>query len=377
MRLVLSGFTIKPVIGIGLAFALLLAACSPAAQPAPTSPPAPPSKPAATSAPAAAPATTAAAKPAATTAAPAAMAQPAVKAFVPTKPVEFIVHSSPGGGADVFARMIANIVQKNNLSPQPLVVVNKSGASGGNALSYLAEKRGDDHTLLGMVIALVVTAIRTDVPAKVEDWTKISLLQIDPNVWLVRPDFPHKDAKELLAAAKAQPKTISVGFGSVGSSDHLAFFRVAKASGAEFNYVNFGSGGEAMTALLGGHVDMGSGQPSEALEQIKAGKLRGVLVLADGRLQILPDVPTAKELGINVENEVPRGIVGPSGMSKEAVAYYEGLMKKVTETSDWKEYIKENNVIDRYLSSSDFTKYLNDLAPKTESLLKEMGLLKN
>ncbi len=375
MRLVPHGFSFKTMIGIGAAVTMLLAACSPAAQPAPTSPPPTAPKPAATAAPAAAPTAAPAAKPAAATAAPAA-GQPAAKAWVPTKPVELVAHVTPGGGADVFVRMIADLVQKNKLMTQSLVVVNKSGASGANALSYLNSKRGDDHTLMGMVVALVVTAIGEPSVPQPKDWTKISLLQMDPTVWLVRANSPYKDVKQLLAAAKAEPKKISVGFGSVGSSDHQAFFRVAKATGAEFNYVNFGSGAEAMTALLGGHIDMASGQPSEALEQIKAGKLRGMLTLSDERLPILPDVPTAIELGIKVTGELPRGVVGPPGMPKEAVAYYEGVMKKVTETADWKAYIKETNVIDKYLNSADFTKYIDDLSPRTEALMKDMGLLK-
>lgn len=285
--------------------------------------------------------------------------------------------ANPGSGADVFLRKVSDIVQKYKLSPQPLTLVHKPGGSGAIAVTYLAEKRGDDHTLMGLMVANTVAMLRTKLPVKPADLPAIARLQMDPNVWLVRADSPFKDVNQLLAKAKAEPKQISVGFGSIGSSDHLIFFQVAKSMGAEFNYVNFPSGGEAMAALLGGHVDMGSGQPSEALQQIRAGKLRGMITCStDTRLELLPDVPTAKEAGINVTGLQFRGIVGPPEMPKEAVTYFESVMKKVSETDDWKSYIKETNVVSAYQNSAEFTKYIQvDLAPYLERLIGEMGLL--
>lgn len=291
----------------------------------------------------------------------------------PSKPIRFIVHTSAGGGSDVFARKLAEIARQHDLSTRPLVVENLEGGSGANAIRAVAE--GDDHTIIATPISVIVNTLRGGVGVDFDELTPVARIQLDPNVWMVKADAPWKDARQLLEDAKRNPGDISVGFGTIGSSDHLLFYQVAKATGAEFSYVNHGSGGDAMVSLLGGHIDMASGQPSEVAEQIKAGEVRGLLALStDERLRLLPDVPTAKELDINVTGESPRLVLGAPGMCPEAVEYLENLFREVSETPEWHQYVEENGVVSAYQDSKELAAYLDKLVAEIDPLIDEMGL---
>ncbi|MQA80328.1 MAG: hypothetical protein GEV10_17910 [Streptosporangiales bacterium] len=292
----------------------------------------------------------------------------------PTKPVTILVHTGPGGGSDLIAREIAQIVKKHEISPQPFVVENAEGGDGASAIRRLAS--GDDHTTISTPISVLVNIMRGGIGVNLDEVTPIARMTLDPNVWLVRDDAPWKNVGDLLTDAERRPGKITVGFGTIGSSDHLLFYQVARDAGAKFSYVNHDSGGAAMVNMLGGHVDMASGQPSEALEQIRAGKARGLVAFStERRLSTLPTVPTAKEAGIDVTGESPRILLGAPEMCEEAVTFLESAMRKVAGTPEWKQYVKESGALAAYQDHTQLDAYLDDeVAPRLSELIEDMDL---
>ncbi len=346
--------------------ALVLTSCQQAA-PAATKAPEPTkaAQPAATQAPA--PAATQAPKPAATQA----------PAWAPTKPIEFVVHASAGGGSDIMARTIADIIGKEKLIPQTIVVNNKPGGSGAIAFDYVYGKKGDAYTWLTGAASFVTTPITQNLKYRPKDFTIVAVMGLDEYYLLVKYDAPYKSVKELVDKAKANPKGLKVGGTQVGSADSIASALVEKAAGVQFSYVPFAGGGEVMAALLGGHIDMAWANPGEALEQIEAKKARPLAVAAEKRIEAAPDVPTFKELGYNVVYNQFRAIIGPGEMPKEARDYYAAALKKMTETTAWKDgYLKKNFITPAFMEGEAATKYMNEQDAFYSNILKELGVIK-
>ncbi len=297
-------------------------------------------------------------------------------AFEPTKPVEVVVHTGAGGGSDIFARAIAEMIAKEKLVPQRLQVINKSGGGSAVAQAYLAEKKGDDHTL-GFFTGVWVTNPLTRKEAKVmvKDLTPIARLVLEPAVVAVKADSPYKSMKEFVEAAKKNPGQLKQSGGSVTGRDNLVRLVIQKATGASWVYVSFPGGGERIANLLGGHVQMMVMEPQEAGEHIKAGNLRVIAALTEKRLPAFPDVPTIKEQGIDVPI-IPqaRGIIAPPGIGGDVVKYWQGVFGRFAKSAPWQKYLSDNQFEDGYLTGKDLNKFFDDLTVQMRGILKEAGL---
>ena len=217
----------------------------------------------------------------------------------PEKPITLIVQSSAGGGSDIFARTLAAAIQKEKLLPQPIVVENKPGGSGGIAYAYVAGKKKDPYYILTATPSFLTTPLLGMTPVGLKDFTPIANFAFDEFMLMVGVGSKFKSLNEIVAYAKANPKKITIGGTQFGGSDSIAIYPIEKAAGVQFNYIVFNSGGEVNAALLGGHVDMASTNPGEALELYKAGKVKILGVLSEKRLAVAPEIPTMKEQGIN------------------------------------------------------------------------------
>ncbi|MGH7767009.1 MAG: Bug family tripartite tricarboxylate transporter substrate binding protein, partial [Candidatus Binatia bacterium] len=188
--------------------------------------------------------------------------------FKPSKQIETVVHTGPGGGSDLLARAIAEMLQKEKLVSQRLQVVNKSGGGSAVAMSYLAEKKGETHTI-GFFTGVWVTNPLTTAEATVtiKDLTPVVRLVLEPAVIAVKADSPYKNMKDFIEAAKKNPKQLAQSGGSVTSRDNLVRLVIQKATGAQWNFISFPSGGERLSNLLGGHVQIMVIEPQEAGEQ--------------------------------------------------------------------------------------------------------------
>ncbi|MGH7888160.1 MAG: Bug family tripartite tricarboxylate transporter substrate binding protein [Candidatus Binatia bacterium] len=295
--------------------------------------------------------------------------------FKPSKQIETVVHTGPGGGSDLFARAIAEMLQKEKLIPQRLQVANKPGGGPAVAMSYLSEKKGETHTI-GFYTGVWVTNPLTTVEANitVKDLTPITRLVLEPAVIAVKADAPYKTMKDFIEAAKKSPKQLSQSGGSITSRDNLMRLLLQKHTGAQWNFISFPSGGERLSNLLGGHVQMMVIEPQEAGEQIRAGNLRVIASLTEKRLTSLPNVPTIKEQGIDVPL-IPqaRGVLAPPAVPKEVVAYWEGVFEAFVKTPTWKQYLEQNQFEDAYLKGPALGKFIDALQDQMREVLKEAG----
>jgi putative tricarboxylic transport membrane protein len=300
----------------------------------------------------------------------------AAQGFKPTKPIEFVTHTGPGGGGDVLARFIAVAMEKENLLPVRMQVTNKTGGGGLTAMAYLSEKKGETHTI-AIYTSLWFTnpLMRPEAKFSMDDLTPVVRLVLEPALIVVKNDSPHKTLKDFIDAALKAPGQLKQSGGSIGSRDWVFRQLMMKNTGANWAFISFPSGGERIAAVLGGHANMMTIEPQEAGEHIRAGNLRPVAQIADKRLAPFPNVPTVQEAGFNVPN-VPqvRGIVAPPGIPREAVAYWEDVFGKLARTPTWKKYLEENLFEDGYQRSAEMVKSSDEYKDTLRGILKEAGI---
>jgi putative tricarboxylic transport membrane protein len=288
--------------------------------------------------------------------------------FKPTRPLELVVHGGPGSGNDVFGRELITIIDQEKLSPVRVTISNRPGGGSTTAAAYMASKAGDSNT-----IAVFTNVWLTD--PLVQEEAKVSLhstltpiarMVIEPALVGVRADSPYKTLKEFVDAAKAKPGALKQSGGSITARENIIRQLIMKQTGANWSFISFPSGGERLSALLGGHVDLMILDPQEASEQVRSGKIRIVAQVAEKRLEAFKDIPTIPEAGFMIPS-IPqvRGIVGVPNMPPAAVAYYEDLIGRVVKTAQWKKFIVDNYFEDAFMKGADakafLSSYENDL----------------
>ncbi|HWP58151.1 MAG TPA: tripartite tricarboxylate transporter substrate binding protein [Candidatus Acidoferrales bacterium] len=298
------------------------------------------------------------------------------QAFEPTKPVEMIVHSAPGGGSDLFGRAMIEMLQKEGLYTRPMQVVNKSGGSGAVAMSYLAGKKGEPHTI-GLFTSAVIVASLTQKEAQhtIMDLTPVAHLVLEPSVAAVRADAPYKSMRDFVEAAKKSPGQLKQAGGVVTSVDNMFRLLIQKATGAQWSYINLPSGSERVANLLGGHMDLMLENPDKVAEYVRAGKMRIIAALTEKRLVAFPDVPTIKEQGIDIPILTQsRGVIAPPGIAADAVSYWENLFGRLTKTERWKKYVQENQQETYFLNHKELANFLQEQTKLLRVVLSEAGV---
>jgi putative tricarboxylic transport membrane protein len=294
-----------------------------------------------------------------------------------TKPIEFVCHAGVGGGSDLMARMIQTIIEKEKLCPQPVAVVNRSGGGGAIAFAYVAGKRGAPHFWLTATTSFLTTPLLGKSKYNYRDFTPLVNLAYDDFFVTVRADSSYKTMKDLIEDAKKRPGDLRTGGTYAPGTDAITSHLIEKAASVRFNYIPFKSGGEAMIALLGGHLDMFYPNPGEALAQVEAKKVRILAVASEKRLAAAPNMPTLKELGINAAFQQVRSIAAPKDLPPEAVRYYEELFRKLADSKLWKEkYIQENMLTWDYKNSAETLKIWESNNESCARVMKEMGVIK-
>ena len=296
--------------------------------------------------------------------------------FKPTRPIEVVVHTGPGGGSDLLARSVVTMIEKEKLVPVRMQVVNKAGGGSTVAASYLAEKVGEPHTI-GFFTGVWLTSPLTSAEAKVtlRDLTPVARLVLEPALIAVKADAPFKTLGDFVAAAKEKPGQLKQSGGSVTSRDNVVRQLLQKATGARWAFISFPGGGERIAALLGGHVSMMVIEPSEAGEHIRAGNMRVLAQVAEKRLAGFPQVPTLKEAGFDVP-AVPqvRGVVAPPGTPRENVAYWEDVFRKLTRSASWRKYLEDNQFEDGYQNAAELSRFYDEFTGQMRTILQEAGV---
>lgn len=294
----------------------------------------------------------------------------------PTKPLEFVVHTSPGGGTDVFARSVADIINKEKLLPQPVTVSNRSGGSGAVAYNYIKSKRGDPHVVLTVASGTFLTAAaRPEQGYGLEHFTPLAFLALDSQAIAVLNESKYATIQDLIEGGRREPNAISASVASATGTGRLLLFLIERETGAKYKFVSFKSGADAAMAVLGGHVPFTTENLSEMFPQVEAKKMRVLAVTGEKRLSAVPDAPTLKELGYRISVGTGRGFALPAGVPKEAAAVMENVMKRVHDSPAWKDFSARMMYEDSYMGSAEFTQYLNVRKSEMVDFLTSVGLM--
>ena len=298
----------------------------------------------------------------------------AVEDWKPTKEVEYVIPASAGGGSDLWARACSNAITVNKLSEYMFVPTNKAGGASAVGYNYMLSKKGDAHTILALHSGALVSTY-------VAGWDHTFESYLEPIVILAYDDVllctlkigPYNDIQSLLKAAKDNPGTIRFGSDQRLNSSQYAFEMLKKEAGADMNYVQFDSSGDAATALLGGHVDVAILNPGECVGQVTAGTFTPVVTFATERLKGKFDAPTFAEIGYpNITMREFRGIAGTVNMPLAAKKYYEEMGKKLMETQEFKNYINSNGLTPTFMGIDEAPAYATGEMKKIAALFAEV-----
>ncbi|MBE9605454.1 tripartite tricarboxylate transporter substrate binding protein [Acetobacteraceae bacterium H6797] len=314
-----------------------------------------------------------------------AMAQPAWK---PTKPVEFVAASGPGGGTDTFARTVQAIIQKYDLVPTAVTVSNKGGGSGAEGFVYTRMAERDPHKLIFGTNNAWLLPLVAKVAWKYTDLTPVAAMAFDEFLLWVKADSPYETAADYMKAMRAAPPgEFRMGGAQSKDTDQTLVRMIEKATGVRWTYIPYRSGGEAGVQLAGGHIQSNVNNPSESIGGWRGGQVRPLCVFAPQRLPAGPrvtetmgwgDLPTCQEQGIPIaEYRMPRTIFLPGNVPPGAQAFWSEVFRKVSETPEWKEFIERTSQTARFVPAAELSAMMEREEKSSRELFREEGWLVN
>ncbi len=290
--------------------------------------------------------------------------------------LKMMIPANPGGGWDQTGRNLAAAMQAAKVV-QSVQFENKGGAAGTIGLAqFVNGSRGDPNAVLIGGMVMVGGIILNKSPVDLSMVTPIARLTSEYEVIVVPAASPHKTMADLVRAFKADPGKIAWGGGSAGGTDHILVGMVARAVGvdpAKINYVPFKGGGEAVAAIVGGHVTAGVSGLGEFAEQIKAGRMRALAVSSPERLE---GIPTLREQGIDVVLGNWRGIFGAPGITTAQRDALIAAVRAATESAAWKETLARLGWDAWFLAGDDFKKFIDDDVKRIGAIIESLGLKK-
>lgn len=301
---------------------------------------------------------------------------PALAAY-PDKPIKLVVGFPPGGGGDLYGRMIASALQKS--LGQTVVVENRTGAGGNIAADAVAKAAPDGYTLILAMSGNFATtpALRpAAVPYKVpEDFTPIGLILEAPHGLFVAQKSRFKSAKDLLQAAKTEK--LSFASTGAGAAAHMGMEMVKQRAGVDILHVPYKGSGPAITDMIGGQVDMFFATASPLVGQVKQGQLRLLAITGDKRNPAIPEVPTFAELGVNVVVTQWYGLAAPAGTPVAIVQLLSEHLSRALTTPEVRDAIRKDAAIERDVPRDAFRQYILDdmvryRSAATPALMKEI-----
>lgn len=294
----------------------------------------------------------------------------------PARPISVVVPFPPGGVADLTARPLATALEP--ILKQPVVVVNKAGASGAVGMQQVAVAKPDGYTLLSALVSISVIP-EVDVlfgrprTYKREDFAPIALLSADPMIVVVMKDSPYKSMADIAADAKKRPGEIKFSSSGIYGATHLPTEMWAHAAGVKMRHIPTNGGGPALTALLGGHVDILFSVPIIALPQIKSGDVRPLAVTSEKRLAAFPNVPTLKELGYDVEYYIWCGLFAPKATPADVVKTLRDATRKAAASAEFKQAMEKMNTPIDYRDADEFQKFWDKDAKRLAEVVRIIG----
>ena len=296
----------------------------------------------------------------------------------PARAITMVVPFPPGGLADLVARPVAEAMSRD--LGQPVVIENKAGAGGGIGMSYVAKAKPDGYTILMALSSLTVIPEADVVLGRapmfaLADLRPIARFTADPTVLAVRADAPWKTFKDFVEDAKRRPGAINYGSSGNYGTMHVPMEILSQAANVKMTHVPFTGAGPAVVALLGGQIDAVSSGPATVLQYIKAGKLRVLAHWGNGRLASMPDVPSIKDSGLNVEYAQWSGLFIPQATPEPIAQRLRAAAKTAAQDAKVKEVIQNAGSPVLFLDSADFEKYVQADAKRMVDVVKRIGKL--
>ncbi|WP_439498723.1 Bug family tripartite tricarboxylate transporter substrate binding protein [Bosea sp. (in: a-proteobacteria)] len=310
-------------------------------------------------------------------------ASPAL-AWEPTKAIEIVVPFSAGGASDQMARTMQGIIQKYNLTSQPIIVVNKAAAGGAEGMLDIQKSSGDAHKLITTSSGVFMTPMATKLPLNWKDYTPVAMMAQDSFVLWVNAKAPYQNAGDFMTAAKAANPPLKVGGTSSKREDNLIVFAMEKAGGTKFAFIPHTSGGQTSTQLSGNHIDASTNNPAEDVANWRGGATRPLCVFSEQKMSYTEkvadgkswaDIPTCASQGLDVSYQMLRGMFMPGKVTKDQQAFYVAMFKKVSETPEWKDYLARSALVPDYRDGDAFVKFLTEDEQKHAKLMGDAGFM--
>ena len=286
----------------------------------------------------------------------------------PTKNVEIVVYAAPGGSNDKTARAIEKAIGSKKLIKSTMTVVNKTGGGGNIQLNYMTQHAGDPHYLMVTTPTLLASHITGSSDQNHKDFTPIASMVNDYSVFVVNAESPIKTGKDLFDRLKSNPRSLSIGFaGALGGHNHVAAGLLMKGLGGEakaLKVVAFKGSADAITALMGGHINMVVTAAGNVAPHNQ--RLRGEF----------SKIPTLKEQGVDVVWGNWRAVMGPKGMTPAQTARWEGVLRDVVQSPEWKSDLDTNFWTNDFTAGEQFKKDLEKDYLEMKTVLVELGLAK-
>lgn len=292
----------------------------------------------------------------------------------PINPVTLVTHSSAGGGTDVFLREMSGFLGK--AMGTTFVVENVTGGSGSNAMAKLAQSPADGSIFYGTTPTYINTSLLSNLDFDYTDLEGVVNVFMDPQIVFVKADSPYKTLGDLIAAAKADPTSVRFGVTTPGSLDRQVMEKFRKLTGITSPVITHDGGGELLISVLNGTVTVAIGEIQELSAQIEAGELRLLASYTEERLPTFPDVPTAREDGVDLVVTKFRGIAGPKGLPQEIKDLWVEGVERALADPDFKKWYEAQSLIPTVMPSDEYEAFLNSFATDQKAFLIEYGILK-
>jgi len=292
----------------------------------------------------------------------------------PSKRLDWTIAFGPGGGNDIMSRTLISILEKYKLYPQTIVADNKPGGSGAKGWGFVFAQKGNPYHITSTSGSFITTPLQANTAWQPGSFTPIALLASDDMLMVVNKGSKAKTLQEFIAAAKAKAPSIG-GIGAV-NIDFIVPKLVSEKAGFTFNYVAFNKQGELITALLSGALDAAMSNPGEVLGLLQSGDMRALAYSGKSTPAALGKVPTFGELGYDIGISLPRGLVLPPDVPKEAQQWWIDTMKKVVATPEWNDYIDKQVLTENILYGEDFRAFLQRTQGTFADILRKSGAIK-
>ncbi len=292
----------------------------------------------------------------------------------PSQRLNWTIAFGPGGGNDIMSRTLISILEKYKLYPETIVAENKPGGSGAVGWGFLFSQKGNPYHVSTTSGSFITTPLQANTPWQPGSFTPVALLASDDMLLLVNKNSKITSLKEFIDAAKAKPPSIG-GIGAV-NIDFIVPKLVSEKAGFTFSYVSFNKQGELITALLSGALDAAMSNPGEVLGLLQSGDMRALAFSGKSTPKALGNVPTFAELGYDIGIALPRGLVLPPDVPKEAQQWWIDTMKKVVQTPEWKAYIEKQLLTENLLYGEDFRTFLTKTQGTFADILRKSGAIK-